>query len=117
MQPVFLYLTAETRKDAETLGRTLVEERLAACVNILGNISSYYWWDGEVQQGAETALIAKTRADLAGAVTDRIRELHGYDCPCVVSLPVVGGNPDFLSWLDEQTEKHGSGAGKGNVTQ
>ena len=52
MQPVFLYLTAETRKDAETLGRTLVEERLAACVNILGNISSYYWWDGDVQQGS-----------------------------------------------------------------
>ena len=105
MQPVFLYITAETPDDAASLGRTLVEERLAACVNILGGTTSFYWWEGSVQQGAETALIAKTRADLTEAVTDRIKSLHGYDCPCVVALPIGGGNEDFLAWIGEETQE------------
>lgn len=105
MQPVFLYITADSPEEAASLGRTLVEERLAACVNILGGTTSFYWWDGEVQQGAETALIAKTRADLAGAVTERIKSLHGYDCPCVVALPITGGNQDFLAWIGKETQK------------
>lgn len=104
MQPVFLYITADTLEEAASLGRTLVEERLAACVNILGGITSFYWWAGEVQQGAETALIAKTRADLTEAVTERIKSLHGYDCPCVVALPIGGGNEDFLAWIGEETQ-------------
>jgi periplasmic divalent cation tolerance protein len=115
MQPVFLYITADTPEEAERLGRTLVEERLAACVNILGGISSFYWWEGAVQQGTETALIAKTRADLTDAVTERIKTLHGYSCPCVVSLPVNGGNPDFLAWLGEETRAPATGADKGNA--
>jgi periplasmic divalent cation tolerance protein len=103
MQPVFLYITADTPEEATSIGRTLVEERLAACVNILGGITSFYWWEGAVQQGAETALIAKTRADLADAVTARIKQLHGYTCPCVVALPIQGGNPDFLDWIAAET--------------
>ena len=110
MQPVFLYITADTLDEAAALGRTLVEERLAACVNILGGITSFYWRDGEVQQGAETALIAKTRADLANAVTERIKSLHGYDCPCVVSLPITGGNEQFLAWIGEETNAPDQGA-------
>lgn len=105
MQPVFLYITADTPEEAASLGRTLVEERLAACVNILASITSFYWWEGKVQQGTETALIAKTEAGLTGSVTERIKGLHGYDCPCVVALPVTGGNDDFLAWIGEETEK------------
>ena len=57
MQPVFLYITADTPEEATSIGRTLVEERLAACVNILGGITSFYWWEGAVQQGAEIAAL------------------------------------------------------------
>jgi periplasmic divalent cation tolerance protein len=112
MQPVFLYITADTPEEAASLGRTLVEERLAACVNILGGITSFYWWEGSVQQGAETALIAKTRADLTEAVTERIKSLHGYDCPCVVALPITGGNDDFLAWIGDETQKPDETSGK-----
>ena len=109
MQPVFLYITADTPEEAASLARTLVEERLAACVNILGGITSFYRWDGAVQQGSETALIAKTRASLTDAVTARIKSLHGYTCPCVVTLPITGGNDDFLAWIGEQTDARDSG--------
>lgn len=106
MEPVFLYITADTPEEAAAL----VEERLAACVNILGGITSFYWWEGEVQQGAETALIAKTRAGLTAAITERIKGLHGYTCPCVVSLPISGGNEDFLAWIGEETKVPENGA-------
>jgi len=111
MQPVFLYITADSPEEAAVIARTLVEERLAACANILGGIASFYWWQGAVQQGSETALIAKTRADLTDKVTARIKELHGYTCPCVVALPVRGGNPDFLDWIAAETQDSGSQQG------
>src|SRR6056297_707781 len=103
MQPVFLYITADTPHEAASLGRTLVEERLAACVNILGGVTSFYWWEGAVQKGAETALIAKTREELTDAVIERIKSLHGYTCPCVVRLPITGGNPAFIAWIENET--------------
>ncbi len=110
MEPVFLYITADTPEEAASLGRTLVEERLAACVNILGGITSFYRWEGEVQQGEETALIAKTRAGLIAAATARIKSLHGYTCPCVVSLPIGGGNEDFIAWISQETNAPENGA-------
>ena len=86
-----------------SIGRKLVEERLCACANVVGGIISFYWWDGAVQEDAEAVLIAKTRKDLVAVVTERIKELHGYDCPCVVALPITAGNPDFLQWIDRET--------------
>jgi periplasmic divalent cation tolerance protein len=114
MTAVLLYITADTPEEAGSIARTLVEERLAACTNILGSISSYYWWDGKVQEGSETALIAKTRNDLIDAVTERIKALHGYTCPCVVALPVMGGNRDFLKWISQETMGLESGSTEGS---
>jgi len=98
-----IYVTAASRDQAIELARTLVGERLVACANILPEITSIYWWDGAVQQEPEVALIAKTRADLVEAVTARVGELHSYSCPCVVAMPVVGGNPAFLDWIKAET--------------
>ena len=98
-----IYMTTETAADAERIGRALVGERLAACVNIVDGMRSMYWWDGAVQQSGETILIAKTRGSLVERLTERVRELHDYDCPCVVSLAIDGGNPAFLDWIDAET--------------
>ena len=98
-----IYMTTETEADAERIGRALVGERLAACVNIVPGMRSMYWWDGEVQQSDETVLIAKTREALVARLTERVRELHPYDCPCVISLAIDGGNPAFLDWIDAET--------------
>ena len=98
-----VYMTTETKADAERIGGALVGERLAACVNIVDGMRSMYWWDGAVQQASETILIAKTRTSLVDRLTERVRELHDYDCPCVVSLAIDGGNKAFLDWIDAET--------------
>ena len=98
-----IYMTTETEADAERIGRALVGERLAACINIVAGMRSMYWWDSEVRQSGETILIAKTRTSLVDRLTERVRELHAYDCPCVVSLAIDGGNPAFLDWIDAET--------------
>jgi periplasmic divalent cation tolerance protein len=98
-----VYMTTETKADAERIGRALVGERLAACVNIVDGMRSMYWWDGAVQEAGETILIAKTRTSLVDRLTERVGELHAYDCPCIVSLAIDGGNKAFLDWIDAET--------------
>ncbi len=98
-----LYITTADMDEAERLGKGLVEARLCACANILGPIKSFYWWQGKMEEGGEVALIAKTREDLVDAATAWVKSHHSYTVPCVVSLPIDGGNPDFLSWIGEET--------------
>lgn len=103
MSQCFIYMTAPNEAEADAIARILVEERLAACVNIMGGMRSVYRWQDEIQEDAEIVLIAKTRRDLVAALTDKVRGIHSYDCPCVVSLNIEGGNPDFLDWIDGGT--------------
>jgi periplasmic divalent cation tolerance protein len=102
-----LYVTAATREEAEKLATALVEERLAACANILGEISSVYWWQGKLTRDREVALTLKTRADLVEAAIARVKSLHSYTVPCVVALPLVAGNPDYFAWLAAETAPRG----------
>lgn len=99
----FVYMTAPDADEARRIGRVLVEERLAACVNVLDGMNSLYWWEGAVQDDREAVLIAKTRSSLLDALTERVKALHPYTCPCVVALPIVGGNPAYLDWLGAET--------------
>ena len=98
-----VYITAGDVAEAKALGRALVEARLAACANVLPGITPIYWWDGEVEEGSEVALIAKTRDDLVERVVALIKERHSYDCPCVVAVPIAAGNPAFLDWIGDET--------------
>ena len=103
MAQSLVYMTTETAAEAERIGRVLVAERLAACINIVDGMRSIYGWEGEVQESGETILIAKTRTALVDRLAARVGELHSYDCPCVVSIAVDGGNPAFLDWIDAET--------------
>ncbi|MFZ5426750.1 MAG: divalent-cation tolerance protein CutA [Thermodesulfobacteriota bacterium] len=103
MAALFVYVTAGDRAEALKIGRTLVEERLAACANVMDGLTSVYWWDGKVQESAEACFIAKTRSELFERLTARVKELHSYDVPCVVALPVADGNPDFMDWISAET--------------
>ncbi len=98
-----VYMTVGDEEEAHRIAKTLVSERLAACANVLGPIRSYYWWQGEVQEDAEQVVIAKTQCSLVPALTDKVRSIHSYDCPCVLSLPVSGGNGAFLDWIAAET--------------
>ncbi len=100
-----VYITTETPEEAARIGRVLVEERLAACVNIFNDMLSIYWWQGKVEEANEAVLIAKTHVERLSALTDRVKALHSYDCPCVVSLALNEGegNDDYLSWIGRET--------------
>ena len=100
----FLYVTAANAEQARTIGEALVAERLVACVNILAPMSSIYWWQGQIQRDTEAVLIAKTRAELVERVVARVKALHSYTVPCVVSLAVEAGNPAFLQWIADETK-------------
>jgi len=95
----FIYMTAGSRDEAESIGRELISSRLAACVNIFENMTSLYVWEGEFQKDTETVLIAKTVESKVPALVEKVRSLHSYDCPCIVSLPVQDGNRPFLEWI------------------
>jgi periplasmic divalent cation tolerance protein len=103
MDRQLIYITASTDDEARTIAPALVEERLAACANILGQIKSVYWWEGELQEDGEVALIVKSTAALVPRIVERVKALHSYDCPCVVALPIGSGNPAFLDWIGEET--------------
>jgi len=105
-----VYLTAAHEEEAHCIAKVLVEERLAACVNILGRIESVYHWEGEVQFSAETVFLAKTTEACFDALAARVRELHSYTLPCIVALPLARGEPAFLGWIGEHVrpDRHAS---------
>lgn len=99
-----IYITAPSHDEAMKLAEILVGERLAACANVLGAMTSVYWWDGKLNRDAEVAMVLKTRADLVEVLTERVKQVHPYECPCVVALPITDGNPAFLSWVNAETQ-------------
>ena len=103
MQPLMVYITARNKKQAQKIGRALVTERLAACANIFDAIDSLYFWEGRLCDGRETVLIVKTRNTLLNRLVKRVKTLHSYSVPCIVALPIVGGNKEFLSWVKKET--------------
>jgi len=98
-----VYITAKDKEEARKIGRELVETRLAACVNIIDNMNSMYWWEGRLQDDNETVLIAKTKESLVPELIKKVKALHSYSCPCIVSLPILDGNKEYLDWLEKET--------------
>ena len=104
METRFIYITAGSHEEARAIGKELVSERLVACVNMIENIHSLYWWEGAIQEDREVILIAKTKAGLVPRVIEKVKAIHSYDCPCIVSLPILDGNPAFLNWIVKETQ-------------
>ncbi|HEX4042560.1 MAG TPA: divalent-cation tolerance protein CutA [Xanthobacteraceae bacterium] len=101
---VFVYTTYPSIVEAEHAGRTLVERRLCACVNILPGMVSLYWWQGKVERAEEVVMITKTRATLAEAVRAAVKAMHSYTTPAILVLPVEDIDPDYRAWLMAETE-------------
>jgi periplasmic divalent cation tolerance protein len=104
---VVVLVTARDQEEAARIGRTLVEERLAACANVIGPIRSIYRWHGTVEDAAEHLLLLKARAADMNDLEARVRALHSYDVPEVLALGLRGGSAAYLEWLAEETKRHG----------
>ena len=99
----WVYMTAGSIEEAKSIGKILVGQNLAACVNLLENMTSIYKWEEKLEESQEIILIAKTRKTLMPQLIETVNSHHSYDCPCILELPVQGGNSDFLSWIESQT--------------
>jgi periplasmic divalent cation tolerance protein len=103
---VLVLTTAPDDERAEAWARTLVEERLAACVNVHGPMTSFYRWKGVVERDAERQVVIKTTRERVTTLRERLRELHSYELPEFVVLSVEDGSDEYLKWVVEQTSPH-----------
>ena len=100
---VLVFITASSEKEGEKIARTLVKERLAACVSLPGQVKSTFRWKGEISTEEEALLIAKTKDRLFEKLKKRVLELHSYDVPEILALPVLAGFEKYLSWIEKET--------------
>jgi len=98
-----VYTTAKDKEQARKLGRILIKEKLVACINFFP-INAMYPWKGKIEEENEVGMLLKTRGKLVNKVIKRIKELHSYDVPCIISLPVMKGNKDFFKWIKQETK-------------
>jgi periplasmic divalent cation tolerance protein len=95
----YLYVTTKDQDEARKIAHKVLEARLAACANILPQMKSMYWWHGVIQYESESVLILKTRADKVEEATQVVKQWHSYSTPCILSLPIDGGDEAYLNWL------------------
>ncbi|MEM2609485.1 MAG: divalent-cation tolerance protein CutA [Candidatus Bathyarchaeia archaeon] len=100
-QYIIVLVTAPSKDEAEKIAKTLLEERLIACANIIGPVHSLFWWQGKIDKAQEHLIIMKTRKDLFEKICERVKALHSYQIPEIIALPITEGLKDYLKWLDE----------------
>ncbi|MEM0058064.1 MAG: divalent-cation tolerance protein CutA [Candidatus Bathyarchaeia archaeon] len=100
-QYIIVLMTASSKDEAEKIAKTLLEERLIACANIISPVHSLFWWQGKIDTAREHLVIMKTQKALFDRICERVKALHSYQIPEIIALPVTEGSKDYLKWLDE----------------
>lgn len=100
---IVVLVTCPSREVGERIGHTLIEERLAACVNLIPDLTSIYRWEGRIHRDAEVLLLIKTRRRKLPGLMRRVKSLHPYSIPEIIALPLAGGSLPYLSWVQEST--------------
>jgi len=104
-QPIVILITAKDREEAERIAQALVKAKLAACVNIKEDIKSFFWWEGKIDKADEALLIVKSLLPLLDPIIKSVKALHSYSVPEIIALPIVGGNEEYLKWIEDSTQK------------
>ena len=97
-------ITAKNKEEGEKIAQKLIEEKLAACVNIVDPVQSLFWWDGKVDQAKEALLIVKTKEELFDSLAKKVKSLHSYTVPEIIALPILKGNEDYLNWIKDSVK-------------
>lgn len=100
---IVVFITAPDEENSVKIARTLIEEKLAGCVNIVRNIRSIYFWQGKIEDESELLMIVKTKRELFNKLKEKVKSLHPYTVPEIIAMPVIEGSEDYLKWLDEAT--------------
>jgi len=106
---VVLFITTANAEEAQRIASVLLNERKAACVNIVPRISSLFWWQGKLDSAEESLLIIKTKASVLDEIVDLVKEHHSYSIPEVIALPIIGGNQDYLEWVGREVKQGAEG--------
>lgn len=101
---IVVFVTTSSVEEGQKIGRTLVEERLVACTNIISPIQSIFQWQGKISDEREALLIAKTKGPLFNDIVVRVKQLHSYKVPEIIAVPIVDGSQDYLDWISEETK-------------
>ena len=99
---IVLLITASNSEEANKIAEVLLNQRKAACVNIVPRVSSLFWWQDKFDSSQESLLIVKTKASLLTVIIGLVKKFHSYDVPEIIALPIVGGNQDYLEWIDKE---------------
>ena len=101
---IVLLITTNSSEEAHKIAEMLLDQRKVACVNIVPKVSSLFWWQGNLESDQESLLIIKTKAAQLTEIVRSVKELHSYDVPEIIALPIIGGNQDYLDWIDKEVK-------------
>lgn len=107
---VVVYTTCGNITEAELIARNLIDNRVAACVNVIPGLLSYYRWQGKVENDTELLLMIKTSRELVDHVRGALDALHSYDLPEMIVIPIIDGSPNYLEWLDQEVQPEANAA-------
>ncbi len=96
-----IYVTTPTKDEALKIGRTLLEKKIAACINVWEGMESHYWWEGKIETALECVLLVKTTDDKVDAAIAVVKAMHGYTTPCAIAWKIEKGNPEYVKWLED----------------
>ena len=102
---IVIFVTASTEEEAHKVAELLLGRRKAACVNIVPEVDSSFWWQGKLDSARESLLIIKTRASLLPEIIEMVKSVHSYEVPEIIALPIIGGNEDYLKWIDDEVKE------------
>ncbi len=97
--------TTDKKREAEDIAKKLIEKRLVSCAQILGPIKSIYWWKGRIEESEEWMIFFKTKKGLFKKVESAIKEIHSYEVPEIIAVPILEGSKDYLNWIESETQK------------
>jgi len=98
---IVVFITTGSTEEAQQISRILLEQRKVACVNIIPKVDSLFWWEDKLDSAQENLLIAKTKASLLPEIINLVKKVHSYDVPEIIALPIVGGNQEYLEWIEK----------------
>ena len=102
---VVIFITTDTEEKAQDVAKALLNNKLAACVNIVPKISSLFWWNDTLDSAQENLLIVKSKTSLLPQIVILVKDVHSYETPEIIALPIIGGNPDYLKWIDKEVKQ------------
>lgn len=101
---IIILMTASSIEEADLISNSLLEKKLIACSNIINDMKSTFWWNGNIQKENEVLIIAKSTKALLDNIIAEVKSIHSYDVPEILAIPILGGNPDYLDWIFEETK-------------